>query len=275
MKRILSALAATAVLLPVVGLLVLPQSVFAYPLQYNLVQRNSDDTDFANVGFPLVSTSTPHIFGGRLNSDGLASFYIGNGLRVDTASTPLNPNNYVVSVDLGAWSPLDVGNLGDLLDAKVSTTTYTSGIATLQGQLNTLSLPSQVQSDFATTSSSSPAFVKNKPSVGVVYEGTTQRTGAFPIFKSATVGSGIATFYLTADNTSSGTALCTNGVVQDSVSPTVSDALASYQMSWAFTNSNKTLTVTANKLTTANILTGILGQATANGSVVKLSVWCY
>jgi hypothetical protein len=46
-------------------------------------------------------------------------------------------------------------------------------------------------------------------------------------------------------------------------------------MSYAFSNGDKTLTVTANKLTTANILTGILGQAAANGAVVKLQVWGY
>lgn len=107
------------------------------------------------------------------------------------------------------------------------------------------------------------------------YEGTTQRTGTFPIFKSVTVSGGTAVFNLTSDGTSGGTALFPNGVIADSVNATVSDATASYQMSWAFSNSNKTLTVTANKLTTANILTGVLGQATANGSVVKLSVWGY
>lgn len=107
------------------------------------------------------------------------------------------------------------------------------------------------------------------------YEGTTNRTGAFPVFKSATVSSGTAVFNLTTDGTSGGTALFPNGVIADSVNTAVSDALASYQMSWAFSNSNKTLTVTANKLTTANILTGILGQSSANGAVVKLNVWGY
>lgn len=112
------------------------------------------------------------------------------------------------------------------------------------------------------------------PVIGKVFEGTTQRVG-YPIFKSATVSSGTAVVYLTADGTSGGTTLCPNGVIADSVSPVVSDATASYQMSWAFTNSNKTLTVTANKLTTANILTGLLGQTQANGSVVKVTAWCY
>lgn len=117
--------------------------------------------------------------------------------------------------------------------------------------------------------------VSKMNTIGTAYEGTTLRTGAFPIFKSATVGSGIAVFNLTADGTSGGTALCTNGVIQDSVQYVVNDATAAYQMGWAFTNSNKTLTFTSNKLSTANILTGILGQVAANGAVVKLTVWCY
>lgn len=107
------------------------------------------------------------------------------------------------------------------------------------------------------------------------YEGTTQHYGAFAIIKSATVSSGTVAFNLTADGTSGGTALCTNGVIQDSVNVSVNDASAAYQMSWAFSNSNKTLTVTSNKFTTANLLSGILGQAQANGAVVKLQVWCY
>lgn len=113
------------------------------------------------------------------------------------------------------------------------------------------------------------------PSAPVAYDGTTQRTNAFPIFLSTTVASGVGVANLTADGTSGGVALCTNGVITNSVGLTVSDATASYQMSYAFSNSNKTITITTNKLTTANILTGILGQSAANGAVVKVSVWCY
>lgn len=109
----------------------------------------------------------------------------------------------------------------------------------------------------------------------IAYEGTTQRTNAFPIFKSVTVASGVGVVNFTNDGTSTGTSLCTNGIIQDSVNVTVSDATASYQMAWLFSNSNKTLTVTTNKLTTSNILTGILGQAAANGAVLKVSAWCY
>lgn len=113
------------------------------------------------------------------------------------------------------------------------------------------------------------------PSSQQAYQGTTKRQVSFPFFDSKTVASGVATFQLTADGLSTGTALFPNGVIEESINCFVSDATASYQMSYALTNSNKTLTVTANKLTTANILTGILGQAQANGSVVRLQVWGY
>lgn len=139
------------------------------------------------------------------------------------------------------------------------------------------SIPTLIQPDWNQTNVSALDYIKNKPSTTTLkaYDGTTLRNGAFPIFKSATVSSGVAIFHLTSDGTSSGTALFPNGPIADSVNAFVSDATASYQMSYAFSNSNKTLTVTANKLTTANILTGILGQTSANSSLVRLSVWGY
>lgn len=139
------------------------------------------------------------------------------------------------------------------------------------------SLAPQVADDWNETNSSAADFIKNKPLLPTIqaYEGTTQRLNAFPIIKSATVSSNVAVFNLTSDSTSGGTALFPNGVIQDSVQVSVNDATAAYQMSWAFSNSNKTLTVTANKLTTSNILTGVLGQAAANAAVVKLQIWGY
>lgn len=107
------------------------------------------------------------------------------------------------------------------------------------------------------------------------YEGITQKTSVFPIFKSAVVSSGVAVFHLTNDGTSTGTALFPNGVIQDSVNTIVNDNGIPHQMSWAFSNSSKTITVTVNKLGLANLITGVLGQVAANGSTVKLSVFGY
>lgn len=109
------------------------------------------------------------------------------------------------------------------------------------------------------------------PNVGRAVLETTEKTLSFRVYKSVTVASGVAVFNLTADGLSTGTALFSEPYT-DSVQVSVNDALASYQFSWAFSNSNKTLTVTTNKLTTSNILTGILGQSAANGAVVKLAV---
>lgn len=105
------------------------------------------------------------------------------------------------------------------------------------------------------------------------YAGTTQKTQPIVVTKSATIGSGVATFHFTVDGLSTGTALFPNGPDMNSIVPYVNDAAASYQFGWAWTNSNKTLTVTTNKLTTSNILTGVLGQAAANGSTCTVTVW--
>lgn len=118
--------------------------------------------------------------------------------------------------------------------------------------------------------------LSNKPAVQVtVYNGTSQVSN--PIFWAGTanVTSGTATYQLTADGLSTGTALCPTGPKADTLNYLVSDSAAAYQMSYAFSNSNKTLTITVNKLTTANILTGVLGQSAApNGTTVKAQLWC-
>ncbi len=137
--------------------------------------------------------------------------------------------------------------------------------------------PDYVQSDWNQTNTLAVDFILNKPSLVVpkAYQGTTLRNNVFPIFKSTTVSSGIAVFHLTNDGTSSGTALFPTSAITESINCFVSDSNASFQMSYVFSNSNKTLTVTTNKLTTANILSGILGQAAGNGSIVNLQIWGY
>lgn len=106
-----------------------------------------------------------------------------------------------------------------------------------------------------------------------IYFGTALKLASMMYTASATVSSGVAVFELTDNGSSGGNPLFPNGPNTDSLNCFVSDAAASYQMVGAWSNSNKTLTVTANKLTTSNILTGILGQAAANGAVVRVTVW--
>lgn len=90
---------------------------------------------------------------------------------------------------------------------------------------------------------------------------------------NGTVSSGVVVFQVTADGTSTGVALFPNGPITGGLNIFVNDASASYQDSGAWSNSNKTLTITANKLSTTNILTGVLGQAVANGAVITGMVW--
>lgn len=259
---------------------------------FRIVQRdpfNSSDLDI-DVTPP---TDVASVFGYKPGGNEFAFFKLGDSLRLTTG---------ILDVDSIATTSIDgldlvISNLQSgftsTLSGKANTShTHTiSNVTGLQSALDTVF--TQKQADWATTSTSSVTYIKNKPSLatvatsgsyndltnkptlGISYEGTTQRTSSFPIFKSATVSGGTAVVHLTTDGTSGGTTLCTNGVIQDSVSVIFNDNSASYQQSWAFSNSNKTLTVTANKFTTANILSGILGQAQANGSVAKISVWCY
>lgn len=92
-------------------------------------------------------------------------------------------------------------------------------------------------------------------------------------YMHATVASGVATFYLTSDGTSGGSAICSDHIIPDSINTYVSDASASYQTAYVI-NNIKQITITVNKLTTANILTGLLGQTAANGAVLRLQVAC-
>lgn len=134
----------------------------------------------------------------------------------------------------------------------------------------------QVQSDWSQSNTGISDYVKNKPVLLTKgYEGTAARNNIYPAFKTATVSSGAVNIYLTDDNTSTGNAIFPNGIITSSVNFVLNDATAAYQIAWVFTNSNKTVAVTVNKLGTANLLTGILGQAAANGISINLSVWGY
>lgn len=204
----------------------------------------------------------------------MANFVVSIELWTDDATflATVDINIPKSSVHAGVdWRSIAATNLNTFLDT-INASHPTSFWVAFDGELVPVS---RITGLSAAAISGDYNDLINKPSAGKAYEGTTSRSAAFPIFKSVTVSSGVAVFNLTNDGTSGGNALFPNGIIADSVNVTVSDATASYQMSWAFTNSNKTLTVTANKLTTSNILTGILGQTAANSASVKLSVWGY
>lgn len=140
----------------------------------------------------------------------------------------------------------------------------------------------QLQSDYTEANTSLLDYIKNKPTIPVVqsYENTTQRLNPILINKSSTVagGAGNAVFNLTADGTSGGTALCPNGVMLNSPNLSVNDATAPYQFGWTWSNSNKTMTVLAQKASGLAVLTFTLLGLPApvpNGTSVNSTVICY
>lgn len=267
-----------AALLVLTAFTVSVHSAFADANDPIIGYRNSDDSADTTAHIQDLNTSHYAVFGSKLNSEGVpAAYYFSQWFNIAATSGDYGLANYKIDLDLGAFDPCNIGDLCDLLDAKVATTTTVAGHA-LSSNVTVSQSDVGLGNVNNTSDASKPISTATQTALdakGKAYEGTTLRTNSIEYFGHATVASGVAVFNLTSDGTSTGTALFPNGIIQDSVALTVSDATASYQMSYAFTNSNKTITVTTNKLSTANILTGVLGQTAANGAVVKLSAFGY
>jgi hypothetical protein len=252
------------------------------PINSNLTQISSIGSSLSSDVISVLSASNVSAIKtliGSGSANGLAT--LDSGGKVPTSEIPTLP--YVSSVGVSMPSGFTVSASPVTSSGTLAVSTTLNGMVKGTGSGFTTATAG---TDFLAPTGNGSGLTGIATSVngqtGAVtvasskaYEGTALRSGAFPIFKSATVSSGTASFYLTDDGTSTGNALFPNGVVMDSVNLTVNDATAAYQMSWAWSNSNKTLTVTANKLGTANILTGILGQIQANSAVIKLTVWGY
>lgn len=138
--------------------------------------------------------------------------------------------------------------------------------------------PVQVNSDWS--ASSGVAQIINKPIIMTyAYEDVNNRSNSFWITANATVGATSAVYQLTSDGTSTGTALCTNGVIVGSVQPVARDATLPYSYGTpVVSNSNRTLTIPVNK--SSGILTvlslSVLGApVVATGSSVDMAVMCY
>lgn len=92
---------------------------------------------------------------------------------------------------------------------------------------------------------------------------------------SATTTTGVATFYLTSNHLSSGTALYTNVI---SINPQINNSTNVYGYSWAVSTDKKTLTLTANNSVPTGVITllgiSILGApaAVSNGTKVYMLV---
>lgn len=193
---------------------------------------------------------------------------------------PLDSSGLVASANLPSYvdDVLEYANLGSLpgtgATGKIYVTLNDNKCFRWSGSVYIEVSPGPGSTDAVAEGSTNLYFTNARARSAVrAYQGTTAKDGSFPIFKSATVSSGTAVFHITSDGTSGGSALFPNGPITESLNCFVSDSAASYQMAGVWSNSNKTLTVTTNKLGTANILTGILGQVAGNGAVVNIQVW--
>lgn len=128
-------------------------------------------------------------------------------------------------------------------------------------------------------------YIKNKPANpnSQSYLNTTQLFGEFPVFLTGTTNSsGQVVFNLTNDGTSTGTALFLSGPITSSFNFIVSSAASFYTATWAWSNSNKTLTLSVYQTGSTNALlnllgglTSVLGAAVAApaGVSINASVW--
>lgn len=114
----------------------------------------------------------------------------------------------------------------------------------------------------------------NKPTIpttATFYNGTSLVSNPKIVQKTGTTGSGgVATFFLTNDNTSTGTALLAN---VHSVNIDVNSSTAAYGYSWALSNSNRTLTVTVTQPTSLLSLGLLPNVAAASGVPVNVRVF--
>lgn len=243
-----------------------------------------------------VSTATQTALNAKFNNPAgtTAQYLRGDGTvtafpTIPTVPTTVSSFTNDASYITAAGAPVQsvAGRTGAVTLAKADVGLGSVDNTTDLGKPVSTATQTSLNAKFTTPSGTTSQYVKGDGTLGTTptgakaYEGTTARAGAFPLFFSGTVATGVAVFQLTADGTSSGAALFPNGIISDSVSITPNDATSLYGFSWVFSNSNKTLTVTVNKSNATGVIAllgiNLLGSpvAAANGTVVKLQVWGY
>lgn len=266
----------------------------AYDWHWNL----RDSTNTGDYNFDLTPPGDSEFKFVLLNPTyNYPSFWgLGTGLYADSGFISihdLSPAqmpivNTFIGTTLEALSAHDL----QILALNVATTS-------LKAQINGLSGYTQVQSDWNQTSTTSPAYVKNKPTVTQADWNTVSTTSASyiknrpPIWVNGvattsekqlvfkgTITSGVATFYITSDGTSGGTALCY--AAPDHVNVIVNDPDNTFGVGYTVTNSNKNLNITVNARSfSATTILGIsvLGSsslsAATNGTEVSALVVCH
>ena len=197
-----------------------------------------------------------------------------------TTDTSFVWNNSLKQLEVGNISQDNIDGLVTALAGKASVSSVnsvSSNVSSLSSSVSAINaaLASTTrQADFNQASTTAASFIKNKPTIGKAIDGTTARSNAFPIFKQVTVSSGNAVYHLTDDGTSSGNALCPTGPISDSLQLQPEEGSAPHAFGTpVWSNGNKTVTIPATKVGT---VLGVLALSqSANGSVVRMNVWCY
>lgn len=115
------------------------------------------------------------------------------------------------------------------------------------------------------------AFTLNITDAGSVWANGTKYSNVKRLGFQATVSGGQIVVYLTDDGTINGNPMFPNNILEHFFNASFNDSANQYQISWVVSNSNKTMTLTVNKLTS---VLGVLalGGAAPNGTVVYLSI---
>lgn len=208
----------------------------------------------------------------------LASIYVPQTTQVNGFSLSANVTLGKSDVGLGNVPNVDATNASNIGSGTLSSSRLpTSGVTAGTYSYSSVT----VDSSGRVTGASSGTT----PTAPQVYDGTTQHTNAFAIFFSGTTnGSGQVVINLTNDGTSTGTALFPTGPINKSVNFIVPSTSTLYLGTWAWSNSNKTLTFTLDQTGSTNVLTSLLGALTSvlgspvsasSGVTLNGQVWGY
>lgn len=192
--------------------------------------------------------------------------------------------------DIQTYAPMAIAEYNSVASAAnyIISQQYAYQVPSVSSSLSTLTssfsaLSSNVGAGSLSTVAHSGSYsdLSNKPSLMTVYNGYTAVTSPKTFTSSGTVSSGTVIFQLTADGTSTGTALFLSGPITSSLNWFVNSASTLYLANPVWSNSNKTLTLTVNSATSSGVISllglSLLGApvAAANGTVVNISMFGY
>lgn len=276
MKKYLAPALALALLVSATG----ASQVFADAYTYHISQQDSGNS-------PTTTDATPSAymtsFLANDVTNGVPAFYYTDGIQFVFDDTNHNVSiGHIVTDQVTGLNDYMAGVNTRLDGDDTSFSTLNSSLTSLTTTVSSnTSAISTANGNITTVSDSLNLFKAGLASTTreKVYYNDVATTSSKHLLYNGTTTSGTTIFYLTADGTSSGAALCPNTIAQ--VNVIANDPNNTFGLGWALTNSNKTLTITANARSfTATTILGIsvLGSSTlaaaANGTAIMASVDC-